>query len=99
MRKYEPGTRVAAVLDADDDEIRFFGYGIYIGDEVPPEDVKGLAEYVREMGQGNPRINLDGGGYVFGCECWWMDELQFLEWAGLRKITTVRPDRTVTPEA
>ncbi|MEV8101005.1 hypothetical protein [Streptomyces sp. NPDC088135] len=25
----------------------------------------------------NPRLDLDGGGTVWGCECWWMAEAEF----------------------
>ncbi|MFF1916158.1 hypothetical protein ACFVYE_32145 [Streptomyces sp. NPDC058239] len=25
----------------------------------------------------NPRLDLDGGGTVWGCECWWMPEAEF----------------------
>ena len=99
MNKNIPGTRVAAILDSDETGVRFFGYGVYVGDEVPPADVGGMGQMLRENGMKNPRINLDNGGYVFGCECWWMTELEFLNRFGVIPITHVRPDRVVVPEA
>ncbi len=32
----KPGTRVFAVLCADEKEVQFLGFGVYVGDEVPP---------------------------------------------------------------
>jgi len=98
MSQHKPGTRVVAILDRDETGIRLFGYGVYVGDEVPPADVGGMGQLLRDLGKTNPRINLDNGGYVFGCECWWMPELQFLNWAGVVPITHVRPDRVPIPE-
>lgn len=37
-------------------------------------------EQVTELLEGmdlNPRLDLDGGGTVWGCECWWMPEAEF----------------------
>lgn len=34
-----PGSRVFAVLDADDKTVRLLGFGTYAGDEVPPAPV------------------------------------------------------------
>jgi hypothetical protein len=60
------GTRVTALLDAKDGVVRSFGDGVYAGDfKLPPEAV-GF-----NYGQENPRIDLDDGKTVWGCECWW----------------------------
>lgn len=58
------GSRVGAILGTDADKpktLNFFGYGVYDGD-LPNGP----------MGQfPNPRITLDSGEVVWGCECWW----------------------------
>jgi hypothetical protein len=47
---HTPGERVAAVLSATKEEVRFLGFGVYVGDEHPPgwsldpEDDPGLPE-------------------------------------------------------
>ncbi len=77
------GERVGAVLKADKDGVEFLGYGIYEGDFFPEEAVGFFADVKRkilkEKGESkrefltNPRIRLDNGGVVYGCECWWGD--------------------------
>lgn len=37
----------------------------------------------------NPRLDLDGGGTVWGCECWWMPEAEFDKFAGSRTVVVV----------
>jgi hypothetical protein len=56
--------RVGAVSHADKNTVHFFGWGNYVG------DVSGgpLGE------QPNPKIELDNGKVVWGCECWWGSE-------------------------
>ena len=50
-----------------------FGEGTYLGDEVPPEDSPegSTREMLRSLGMANPKIQLDNGKVVWGCECWW----------------------------
>jgi hypothetical protein len=37
----------------------------------------------------NPRIDLDDGTVVWGCECWWSAEERFDEFVGDREVVTV----------
>jgi len=71
------GERVVAISHSDDETIWLFGFGVYEGDFVP-EEVGGplgvLGEMCREMNRGNPRIRLDNGKVIYGCECWWIPE-------------------------
>jgi hypothetical protein len=60
------GDRVGAILGGKDGVVKFLGWGVYVGDEVPPADVGGF-----NFGQSNPKITLDNGDTVWGCECWW----------------------------
>ena len=80
------GDRVGAIQSATDQEVIFFGYGVYDGDIDHPE-----------LGFPNPRITLDNGRIVWGCECWWGAESKIKEMIGDRKVTDVSPDRN--PEA
>jgi len=83
----ESGQRVGAICGARDGVVEFFGYGVYEGDFVPgddksdPKPVGWVADMreamatMAETGQSpNPRIRLDSGEIVWGCECWWGPE-------------------------
>ena len=81
------GERVGAILGQNEEEqtCKFFGYGIYEGDFVLDENVKGhIADMMRELKIENPRIRLDTGKFVYGCECWWGSEKEIQEM--LKKI-------------
>jgi len=74
------GSRVGAILGAQDRVVRFLGFGVYVGDEVPPNEGGGsLTAMLAEVGCSNPKIVLDSGAVVWGCECWWAPERQIEE--------------------
>lgn len=64
MSKPEKGMRVGAMMSADEKKMLFLGYGTYVGKEPCPA----LGNYP------NPKIQLDNGDIVWGCECWWDTE-------------------------
>lgn len=66
--------RVGAINDVSDSQVEFFGFGNYVGDFVPTEAVGWLADIAKEVGRKNPKIELDNGEFVYGCECWWGGE-------------------------
>lgn len=68
------GDRVGAILGIDGDIAEFLGYGIYDGDAVPLEAVGPFAEMLQKSEGPNPKIVLDSGKVVYGCECWWASE-------------------------
>ena len=68
------GDRVGAVLGGDENEVQFLGYGVYEGEFIPEEAVGFLADAIKGAGRKNPRIKLDNGRVVYGCECWWGGE-------------------------
>lgn len=70
----EIGARVGAILGTDEDVVQFLGYGVYEGDEVPDENAVGMGPIVRQLQRPNPKIRLDSGKVVWGCECWWYPE-------------------------
>lgn len=86
------GDRVGAILKATDDTVDLIGYGQYVGDEIPHAMVAGMGELLREMERPNPRIQLDSGQDVFGCECWWGTEVEVLKIIGERRIVNVDID-------
>lgn len=71
MAKPTVGSRVAAVVSANQTQINFLGYGRYAGDFIPPADAVGFGSMLHQMCVPNPKIILDSGEEVFGCECWW----------------------------
>ena len=72
----DPGDRVGAILSGSrDGTISFIGYGVYEGDFPLSEGVTGwLADFARQAKIKTPRIRLDSGDVVWGCECWWGPE-------------------------
>ena len=72
------GSRVGAILSGGEEGIKFLGYGVYVGDEVP-EGAAGLGEELKEHAIANPKIELDDGSIVWGCECWWGPEEKIRE--------------------
>lgn len=77
-----PGDRVGALISVSETQVTFLGYGVYEGDFVLPHEVEypGMTEeeiLVMNDGMGdlpNPRIKLDNGDIIWGCECWWDKE-------------------------
>lgn len=69
-----PGERIGAILSVKD-TVRFLGYGSYAGHEVPPNTgPKSMTGMLHEAGATNPKLVLDNGLVVWGCECWWDSE-------------------------
>ncbi len=66
------GSRVGAILSGGEEGIKFLGYGVYVGDEVPEGAAGFMGEGLREYAIANPKIELDNGLIVWGCECWWV---------------------------
>jgi len=76
---FKIGDRVGAILGTDkgDEVIDFLGYGNYDGEHAPVEAVGFMADCINDANKKapeiikNPRIKLDSGSIVYGCECWW----------------------------
>lgn len=71
MSGREVGSRIGAVLGAKNGKVEFLGFGTYEGRAVPDADAVGIADIMREIGSENPKLRLDSGVVVWGCECWW----------------------------
>ncbi len=87
------GDRVGAILKTTGDTVELIGYGTYVGDEIPHDKVAGIGELLREMEHTNPKIKLDSGQDVFGCECWWGAEATVKASIGDRLIVAVDIDK------
>lgn len=67
---FAKGDRIGALIGTNDDKVvKWLGYGTYQGEHVPPEDVGGY-----NLGLPNPKLVLDNGDVVWGCEVWWGSE-------------------------
>jgi hypothetical protein len=84
---YQIGDRVGAIASADKEEVYIFGYGQYMGDVVPPPEITFMGLSLAELGHTNPKILLDSGKVVWGCECWWGPEDKIKASIGSRKVT------------
>ena len=82
------GDRVGAIQKANDKTVYLYGYGIYEGKTVPPENAGGF-----NIGIPNPTTKLDSGETVYGCECWWGPEEKIKGIIGNRKVIIVEPLR------
>lgn len=82
MSNPEIGTRVGAILKADEHSVELFGYGVFNGYEVPPFgpfgiDMSDYADIVGKEISGNykePKITLDDGSVIWGSQCFWCPE-------------------------
>lgn len=63
--------RVGAICSTSGNKVELFGYGNYVGDEIPPS---GITMFGQPLNRPNPKIVLDSGKVVWGCECWWGPE-------------------------
>lgn len=68
------GTRVGAFLSMKGGVVEFLGWGRYLGEEIPNGAAGLLSELAVELGMQSPKIQLDDGEVVWGCECWWGPE-------------------------
>jgi len=66
------GERVIAISHTSDDgkTVYIFGHGVYEGDEVPTSASGQLGQMLNAANVTNPKIALDSGKVVWGCECW-----------------------------
>lgn len=104
------GSRVGAVLSSGPDEVRLLGYGVYEGLELPPfgpfgmslEQFKAsLEEQGLDLEQSpwrNPKIVLDDGRVVWGCQCWWGPEEKIKASIGPRRVVMVDLNDQELPE-
>jgi len=84
------GDKIFAATHADGDHVYFLGFGVYEGDEVPTEDAVGMtASLLRMREHENPKLTLDSGEIVWGCECYWGPASEFRSFSNMRKVVPV----------
>lgn len=66
----DPLFRIGAIHSVNETTVEFFGYGYYLGDEIPPSNIKFLGIPVLDE---IPKLRLDSGDIIWGCECLWGD--------------------------
>lgn len=77
------GDRVGAIRNADSTTVYLYGFGEYMGEQIPTRGFLG------EVEMENPTIKLDSGQVVYGFECWWGSEAKTKEMIGDRTVVTV----------
>jgi hypothetical protein len=89
MSKPKIGDRVGAISHTNliSKTAYIFGYGVYDGDFVPETAGGWMGLALRHESTSNPRVTLDNGKVVWGCECWWGPETEIR--ARLEGFTTV----------
>lgn len=91
--KAKKGDRIGAIKKANKDKVWLFGYGVY-DEGIPPADPKGergLVDFVHHAHVTNPKLILDDGTVVWGCECWWGLEKEVKKIIGDREIINIKP--------
>lgn len=83
------GERVVAIRNVDGvaQKLYSFGEGVYVGNEVPHDGAGPLVDMLIQHNLPSPKINLDSGQSVYGCECWWGPVSQvYFKYAGYAVI-------------
>ena len=63
-----------AIRDGEDGKLFVYGEGTYVGDARPVDGTQTIVGVVDDTFPDdwkNPRIELDSGDVVWGCQCWW----------------------------
>lgn len=81
--------RVGAIFASNATEVLFFGWGKYVGYEIPPPGIGLMGNDFCDVGHKTPKIILDNGKVVWGCECWWGAEDQIKSHLKGKRITEV----------
>lgn len=97
----EPGQRVGVICGTKGDVVEIFGFGVYEGAFPIGDDAVGaVADMAREVSEEegtepllNPRLRLDSGQVVWGCECWWGAEAKVREQIAGMTIVEVDIDK------
>lgn len=87
-RKVKVGDKVLALMSANETTYYSYGAGIYQGDEVPPPGVGiNLGFDLNAEKIPNPKIQLENGDIVWGCECWWHEYDSYIKaLEGLKEV-------------
>lgn len=84
--------RVGAFQYYDKDTLFLFGYGEYVGDEIPYTAAQGMSPTLSLGRIAIPLIYLDNGQHIFDCECYWDKEATVREIAARREVVSISID-------
>jgi hypothetical protein len=86
----ENPVRVAAFMSIEKGVAEYLGEGYYIGDFTPPEGiVKAPLDEIIPDDWKIPKIELDNGDVVWGCECYWGEAnkiKRYLQHADIKEV-------------
>lgn len=85
--------RVTAVICAKGGKALIAGHGDYVGDHVPPPGVGLMGIELHALGHKNPKIELDNGNVIWGCQCWWGSKERMEEELGDMEIVELTSDQ------
>jgi hypothetical protein len=57
-------------------QVEFFGYGTFLGEEVPPPGIMFLGRDISQYEEEYPKLQLDNGDIIWGFECVFATEEQ-----------------------
>jgi len=92
MENLRIGDRVGAFLSVEGIEVHLIGFGTYEGMGVPPKGLSPFTDIVSEQGHKTPKIKLDSGGFIWGCECWWGSEKEVKQFMKQEQMRIVLVD-------
>ena len=84
------GSRIGALWTVYKHRATIFGFGTYQGDEAPPADVYGPMGPADQFPVPVPKLVLDDGTVVWGCECHWTSEQEARSTIAGRKVFRAR---------
>lgn len=94
---FKMGMRVGAVEKLDKYTVYIYGYGRYMGEDVPPREV---SVFLHDNEIRVAKIMLDNGNVVWGCQCWWGAESMIKRTVGKRRVIVVNNNvKQVTMES
>jgi hypothetical protein len=94
LRSVEAGARVVAIESVASDAVNLYGRGTYTGRKRPPDGTRtryGMVTRRWPPGFVVPRIELDRGCVIWGPQCTWMLEAEFVVAHGEKEVRFVPP--------
>jgi hypothetical protein len=92
------GDRLGVLYCLTDHAAYVLGGGVYLGREVPPPDIRCCGRIPYSSGLPMPKIQLDQGGIVWGCEAYWAHETVLLSHIGNRPQILIRLEDLRDPD-
>lgn len=86
------GDRLGVLCHITKSTVYSLGGGTYLGNEVPPPDIRCCGLSPSSSGITMPKILLDQGGIVWGCEVYWAHESVIRWYSGNLHHVFVRLD-------